>query len=78
MKIHKNLLRCFFQNSLTHTHTRVCVCVYIVSVIVRNSFLYEHLSNLGNAVALLAESLRYKSESRGFDSQWCHWNFSLI
>jgi hypothetical protein len=21
--------------------------------------------------------LRYKSESRGFDSRWCHWNFSL-
>jgi hypothetical protein len=22
-------------------------------------------------------SLRYKSEGRGFDSRWCHWNFSL-
>ena len=27
---------------------------------------------LGYAVAL-----RYKPEGRGFDSQWCHWNFSL-
>jgi len=27
-------------------------------------------------VAQLVEALRYKSESRGFDSQWCHWNFS--
>jgi hypothetical protein len=28
-------------------------------------------------VAQLVEALRYKSEGRGFDSQWCHWNFSL-
>ena len=31
----------------------------------------------GTAVAQLVEALRYKSEGRGFDSQWCHWNFSL-
>jgi hypothetical protein len=23
------------------------------------------------------EALRYKLEGRGFDSRWCHWNFSL-
>jgi hypothetical protein len=26
-------------------------------------------------VAQLVEALRYKSEGRGFDSRWCHWNF---
>ena len=25
----------------------------------------------------LVEALRYKAEGRGFDSQWCQWNFSL-
>ena len=30
-----------------------------------------------NAVVQLVEALRYKSEGRGFDSRWCHWNFSL-
>ena len=29
-------------------------------------------------VAQLVEALRYKPEGRGFDSRWCHWNFSLI
>jgi hypothetical protein len=29
------------------------------------------------AVAQLVEELRYKPEGRGFDSRWCHWNFSL-
>ena len=28
-------------------------------------------------VAQLVETLRYKPEGRGFDSRWCHWNFSL-
>jgi hypothetical protein len=29
----------------------------------------------GHAVAQFGEALRYKVESRGFDSQWSHWNF---
>jgi hypothetical protein len=28
-------------------------------------------------VAQLVEALRYNLEGRGFDSRWCHWNFSL-
>ena len=28
-------------------------------------------------MAQLVGALRYKSEGRGFDSRWCHWNFSL-
>jgi hypothetical protein len=28
-------------------------------------------------MAQLVEALRYKTEGRGFDYQWCHWNFSL-
>ena len=31
----------------------------------------------GHTVAQLVEALRYKSEGRGFDPRWCHWNFSL-
>jgi hypothetical protein len=40
----------------------VCVCVYIDR-------------ERGHAIAQLVEALHYKSEGRGFDSQWCHWNF---
>jgi hypothetical protein len=28
-------------------------------------------------VAQLIEALRSQPERRGFDSRWCHWNFSL-
>ena len=31
----------------------------------------------GHAVAQMVKALRHKSEGRGFDSRWCHWNFSL-
>ena len=30
---------------------------------------------MGHAVAQLVETLRYKSEVREFNPQWCHWNF---
>jgi hypothetical protein len=35
-----------------------------------------HFSIWGHVVAHLVEALRYKPEGRGFDSRWCHWNFS--
>jgi hypothetical protein len=25
----------------------------------------------------MVQALRYKPESRGFDSRWCHWNFFI-
>ena len=34
-------------------------------------------SQSGYVVAQLVEALRYKTESRGFDFQWGHWDFSL-
>ena len=36
-----------------------------------------HTIRRGHAVAQLFETLLYKPEGRGFDSRWCHWNFSL-
>jgi len=29
------------------------------------------------SVAQLVEAPRYRLEGHGFDSRWCHWNFSL-
>ena len=43
----------------------LCIIIIIIIIIMRH------------AVAQLVEALRYKSEGRGFDSRWCHWNFSL-
>ena len=27
--------------------------------------------------SLVVKALRYKAAGRGFDSRWCHWNFSV-
>jgi hypothetical protein len=37
----------------------------------------EYKSGVGQAVVQLVEALRHNPEGRGFESQWCHWNFSL-
>ena len=42
-----------------------------------NTLIVPTLLYGGTAVAQLVEALRYKLEGRGFDSRWCHWNFSL-
>jgi len=44
---------------------------YLLSILA--SFMLSTL----HAVAQLVEALCYKSEGRGFDSRWFHWNFSL-
>ena len=31
----------------------------------------------GHSVLQFVEALRYKPDGHGFDSRWCHWNFSL-
>ena len=42
-----------------------------------NKMLSVLLYNSGQAVAQLAEVLRYRSEGLGFDSRWCNWNILL-
>jgi hypothetical protein len=50
---------------------RPCRCL------THTSFTTKYCTKCGSAVAQLVEALRYKPERRGFDSRWCHWNFSL-
>jgi len=33
--------------------------------------------NMRHALVQLVEALHYKSEGRGLDFRWCHWNLSL-
>jgi hypothetical protein len=62
-------------NQFTHTidlyfYLNICF-TSVPNLSLKNTFL------TGHAVAHLFEALRYKPEGRGFDSRWCHWNFSL-
>ena len=51
--------------------------IYITLEILVLIFNYNLYFTAGTEVTQLVEALRYKSEGRGFDSRWCHWNFSL-
>jgi len=31
----------------------------------------------GARSGIVVKALRYKPAGRGFDSRWCHWNFSV-
>ena len=35
-----------------------------------------YISIMGARGGVVAKALRYKPAGRGFDSRWCHWNFS--
>ena len=39
--------------------------------------LQEGLLVEGDRSGTVVKVLGYRSEGRGFDSRWCHWNFSL-
>jgi hypothetical protein len=36
-----------------------------------------HLLCNGARGDIVVKALRYKTAGRGFDSRWCHWNFSV-
>jgi hypothetical protein len=54
------------KESTDHSHNLIFISVVAYYVF-----------SLGYAVVQLVEALLYKTEGHGFDSQWCHWNFSL-
>jgi hypothetical protein len=41
--------------------------------------LFNHTNNIwwGARGGVVVTALRYKQAGRGFDSRWCHWNFSV-
>ena len=43
-----------------------------------NGELYDlHSSPNGARGGVVLKAVRYKPAGRGFDSRWCHWNFSV-
>ena len=35
------------------------------------------INKIGARGGVVVKALRYKQAGRGFDSRWCHWNFSV-
>jgi hypothetical protein len=58
----------------------IIIIIIIINFLSRRNYTEMFIcctSWMGHAVAQLVEALRYKPDRRGFDSRWCHWNFSL-
>ena len=61
-----------------HSHdwvVREKIYIIVDFYILTKIFITVKYVSSGHVVAQLVEALRYKSEGRGFDSRWCHWNF---
>ena len=43
----------------------------------KESFVSGIIINIWARGGVVVKALRYKPAGRGFDSQWCHWNFSV-
>jgi hypothetical protein len=69
------LLTCILYNCLLLATYMSIVCDVLTHTQVK--FYVDLFILWGHAVVQLVEALRYKSEGRGLNSQWCHWNFSL-
>ena len=50
-----------------------------VSLISLTTYLYIrcYVPSSGARGGVVVKALRYKPAGRGFDSRWCHWNFSV-
>jgi hypothetical protein len=64
-----------------HIYVWMYVCMYVCTLHLLLP-IYVSFPNLlcilwGQVVVQLVEALRYKSEGRGLNSLWCHWNLSL-
>ena len=61
-------MTCLFHSRLAHDlkHLHMAKPLY--------RFLNNNAATRGGVVV---KALRYKPAGRGFDSQWCHWNFSV-
>ena len=69
------------QTSIEQHATAVLInqqqSILTIAVYCYNQFVFRNRNKRGHAVAQLVEALRCKSESRGFDSRWCHWIFFI-
>jgi hypothetical protein len=51
------------------------ISLYVNALLCTLQHIVIHAMQLNGGVVVKA--LRYKPAGRGFDSRWCHWNFSV-
>jgi hypothetical protein len=51
----------------------LCIWIIIVTIHIKKNTKYFD----GARGGVVVKALPYKPAGRGFDSRWCHWNFSV-
>ena len=57
---------------------KTCRSTFVNQILVKllgNKLVYVFV--MGECSNIVVKALRYKPAGRGFDSRWCHWNFSV-
>ena len=60
-----------FANLLSHIYIYIYIYIYI------HIHIHTYIHTHGALGGVVVKALRYKRVGRGFDSRWCHWNFSV-
>ena len=66
-----------------HSEHRICISLQTCSEIANIQHVispfnsYGYMNMVGARGGVVVKALRYKPAGRGFDSRWCHWNFSV-
>jgi hypothetical protein len=81
--LYVNTFDIIFTKVLSFPSTRLIVfcnfsyVFYEVETEFLKQYVYQYPERSGARGGVVVKALRYKSAGRGFDSRWCHWNFSL-
>jgi hypothetical protein len=72
----------FSYIKVSNTHSRFCPSPhpnpsFISQATVILQIIYCTLKTWRARGGVVVKALRYKPAGRGFDSRWCHWNFSV-
>jgi hypothetical protein len=68
------------ESNLLLYHYILFIVVPSIARLIRILLVFEFFLVISETLSIFgghAVALRYKSLGRGFDSRWCHWNFSL-
>jgi hypothetical protein len=76
LHVNKKQIYCISTSSRSFIIIIITIIIIIVTLFILCTYIYIYIYiYMGHAVAQLVEAQCNKPEGRGFDAQWCHWNF---
>ena len=67
----------YYEENTTEYNLYIFIIIIIIITTTTTTTITTTTTNCGVRGSLVVMALRYKPAGRGFDSRWCHWNFSV-